>query len=378
MINIVMDTNIYKKNPSRDNLYFKALSKLSKRKEITIFLPEIVEKEFQSQQRELRKELIDKLSHSISQVLKTNLLIQNNKQLKEIQDEIKQKYEILLKESEIALNRWIDLTLTIRVGLDIEQTNNAWEAYFNGDFPFHKPRESKKQIPDVFIAKAIEQILKNVDKLYFIAEDSKLREYFKENNKIQTFASLDGFINSKSIQSLLKKIDYIESNIEKIKQAIIIHEKSKLELRRYIECNLGDEIIGKEIEDHRIPEDNNTATIESFNEPDMVDIDLDNMFYYGDGLFGFSFEVKMDVFVYYCIYKSDYYSLNSEYEHVPGSISDWSDHYYEANDECEIKVRGAIGVTIDLKDIPQDKIDSNLIFEDIHIDDIEDIEFIKW
>jgi len=60
MINLIIDTNIYRKNPRLDNNEFKALEKLANAKILKLQIPYVIQREFQTQQRELCKSELDK------------------------------------------------------------------------------------------------------------------------------------------------------------------------------------------------------------------------------------------------------------------------------------------------------------------------------
>lgn len=62
--------------------------------------------------------------------------------------------------------------------------------------------------------------------------------------------------------------------------------------------------------------------------------------------------------------------------HVP-SVSDWSDDYFYAEDECEILFQGSVSIPIDLENLNIEEIEANILFEQIRIDEIEEIEFVK-
>ena len=58
--NVVLDTNIYRKNPSRTDLPFQALERLCRKNIAKLHVPYVVEQEFQTQQVGLyKKELIN-------------------------------------------------------------------------------------------------------------------------------------------------------------------------------------------------------------------------------------------------------------------------------------------------------------------------------
>lgn len=56
---------------------------------------------------------------------------------------------------------------------------------------------------------------------------------------------------------------------------------------------IGDYIIGSTILD-----DNNEATISSFGEVEDIELELDNLIYYGSGSVGIPFQLEIDVYAH--------------------------------------------------------------------------------
>lgn len=73
MIHVVLDTNIYRDNPRRDNLHFKALEKLSKAGVIRLHIPYVVMREFQTQQREIYSKDLAKTTSGLHSLSKKQL-----------------------------------------------------------------------------------------------------------------------------------------------------------------------------------------------------------------------------------------------------------------------------------------------------------------
>ena len=73
MIHIVLDTNIYRHNPSRDNLNFKAVEKLAAARWLKLHIPYVVEREFQTQQRKIYSKDLEKAKSGLSGLLRKQL-----------------------------------------------------------------------------------------------------------------------------------------------------------------------------------------------------------------------------------------------------------------------------------------------------------------
>jgi len=62
LIHIVLDTNIYRNNPGRNNLNFQAIEKLANAGWLKLHVPYVVEREFQTQQREIYSRDLEKIA----------------------------------------------------------------------------------------------------------------------------------------------------------------------------------------------------------------------------------------------------------------------------------------------------------------------------
>lgn len=370
MINLIIDTNIYTKNPRREDFDFKALEKLGKAHKILLYIPYIVEREFQTQQFLKSKGHIDAVISNLDSMLRNNLTVSTTKLIEKVFIKFRENYQIMLSESEQVFSNWATSINAKRIPLSQQQTKKAWEAYFKGKPPFKEPK-IRKDIPDSFVVQSIEEVLHKLDLLYLVCEDGKIRDTFKENTKVLLFNSLNEFIQHNAVQEELRKLDFIDT-LESIQKSIQSYEEDSRFLEYYIQTNLGDKIIDKEIEDYRIPDDNNMATISSYYDPEFISINMKDISYYGDGILGFDFTATLRVSIYYYIYKADYYGLPDE---ISPSVTDHNDHYFEAEDECEIQVKGTIGINFDYKNLCKEEIEESFDIENL---EVEAIEFIGW
>ena len=155
--------------------------------------------------------------------------------------------------------------------------------------------------------------------------------------------------------------------------ALEAHEQQEGDIHSFLSCNIGEEILWGNIIDSSIPDDNHEATICSYYDPKEIELDFSRARYYGNGQFGIPFTLENTVNVIYYIFKSDYYCLDAEHEHVP-SISEHNDHYFEAEDEYDVRVSGLISITIDRDKIDIDDISESIVDGTIQIDEVSEIE----
>ncbi|HEH9409931.1 PIN domain-containing protein [Aeromonas salmonicida] len=367
MINLIIDTNIYRKNPKLDNNEFKALEKLANAKVLKLQIPYVIQREFQTQQRELCKSELDKSLSGVSNLLRRPLSKDSLEEIFKIKKSIDENYNDILDASESYFTDWVKKINGSILPLCEEQALSAMEAYFCGALPLTKVKD-RNDIPDSFIVQAINKLSKGHSNLVVIAEDEKVRKAFDEAVDIKSYSQLSDFIKSTEIQDKLKDIDLI-ADLPTILDAIVKFEENSGELASEISSKVGDYICGETIENSSIPDDNNEAHISQFGDVDSITLDLNGVAYYGSGNVSIPFEVEMYVYACYYIFKADYYGLDN-----PPSVSDHNDHYFEAEEEFRVKVNGIASVMFDRDKLDFDDFSNTIKPETLEIDTIESIE----
>ena len=220
MIHVLIDTSVYRQNPQRDSLNFKAIEKLSDANWLKVHIPYIVEREFQTQQREIySKDLINALS-GLKGLARKKLSLKYSKKIKSLKDKLESEKEAILDNAEYQFIEWAEKINANRFPLCLEQTNEALEAYFKGTQPV-KNIKSRDDIPDSFIVQSVLKISNEINQqLYFVANDNKLSGAFDTNDKITTYKRLSDFVESNLVQEELKDLDFLD-NLEEITKALI-------------------------------------------------------------------------------------------------------------------------------------------------------------
>jgi hypothetical protein len=107
-INVLIDTNIYRKCPSRNDLPFKGLERLCKAGIIRLHLPYVVEREVQTQQTVVYKKDLDDAIKAISGLLKRGLSPVHKARVIEIRDELNASVAPVLADVEADLPNWVE------------------------------------------------------------------------------------------------------------------------------------------------------------------------------------------------------------------------------------------------------------------------------
>lgn len=373
MIHVLIDTSIYRQNPKRDSLNFIAIEKLADANWLKVHIPYIVEREFQTQQREIYSKDLNNAINGLNGLARKQLSPEYSKTIQRITEELESKKELILDDAENQFTEWGKKINANRFPLCIEQANEALESYFRGKPPF-KNIKSRDDIPDSFIVQSVLKICNEVEtQIHLVAHDKKLREAFNENDKIKTYQKLSDLIETSLVQQELKDLDFLD-NLDEVTKSLVAFENEHQEIHNAISSEIGEALIGKNIYDNTIYDDENAAIINGYYDAKDIKIDFDDINYYGSGHIGMSFSLKILVSAYFYIFKSDYHAMPDDDMKPRPSVTDHNDHYYEAEDEFELIIEGVVSLVIDPENIVLEDLSKSIEDVSIKIDEINNIE----
>ena len=374
MIHIVLDTNIYRSDPNRSKLNFKAIERLGKANLLKLYIPYIVEREFQTQQREIYSKDVQKSLSGLDGLLRKQLSIDILEEIVSLKSRIEVIEEKILADAENQIVYWAESINATRYPLNMEQTSAALEAYFQGNPPLTSPK-SRQDIPDSFIVQAIELLCAENGQLHVVAGDKKVRGSFSDNPLIITYKDLSEFIESDCIQNKLKDPD---TSNKLLKQALENYQEDTGEITLAISQYVGESIMSLMVIDDSIRDDSNEAMINGYDDAKNIKLDFTKTRYYGDGQFGIPFKLEIRVYVHYYMFKADAYDIMEYAGRSPYvSVFDHNEHYSEIEDEFEIDVKGIVSILADQESIDFSKFSEHIDFNSITIDEIESIELCQ-
>lgn len=364
---LVLDTNIYRKNPRRDNLPFTALSSLCKADIVKLYVPYVVAREFQTQQS------ITAMKHVASLASAARSLRDMPGLGSDVAKELTRIDEMVVsRESEIAVSvekcfsDWVQENKAEWVELTGMQAHAAMEAYFVGRAPLKSPKE-RKDIPDSLIFQAIKELAGS--SLTVVCEDNNLGEACAAVPGVTVVKGLAEFIETAEIQSELRDLDVI-LNMDAILYALEkLDAKSSL-ITLGLSNLVGEKTMWKPFKSFSIPDDNNEARVESYSEPEDIELDWGEAAYFGDGEFGIPFCATLAVSGFYYLFKGDIY--RAEGRRV--SLSDHNDHFFEAEEEFVLRVDGMAKVRLDREAIDVEDIGGAVL--EVDVDSIDTLKLI--
>jgi hypothetical protein len=239
-IHVILDTNIFRKNPSLSDLSFQALERLCKAKIAKLHIPYIVEREFQTQQTALYKKDLDTAISSLNSIIRRGLPQDKIIDLTVIKEQLNNISSPILSDVENSIIVWAKSIHAQRHAISQEQAVAAMESYFQGTPPLKNPK-NRDDIPDSFIFQTVLSVANNNKPLFVIAEDDKIASAAEKIDGVFVYRNLPAFIESSDIQKEILELDVI-SNIEEVKQVIKQVELETNELSYLIRVQGGNKI----------------------------------------------------------------------------------------------------------------------------------------
>lgn len=352
MINIAIDTNAISKLKV-SNASYKAIKRLVENEHLIVHIPYVVKREFETQAihgitAEYNKATasLKTLSNKVSRVSK----------IKKIFDELLSINEVITDNVKESTQYFFDGWGSIIHDIDHTQAINSLESYFQGTLPFRNPKD-KNDIPDSFVCRGIESLKNNgnIDYLVVITNDNQVFNNFSGKNGYHLYRNIYDFLNIEPVQNSLKTLDLLLKTEKYRKNPLDLIEKIECNtpiLGDYLKRNSGEFLYGKTISHASIPDDNDEAVINSFDDAEKVSIQFTDPIHYGEDQIGLYFELTIWVNAHFYIHKPDYYIRNYNF-----TVADHNEYYFEGEDAFHLRVTGIVSVKID--------------FENFDIDDFE-------
>lgn len=354
---IIIDTNIYHKDQARSKLPFLALSRLCKAGVVQLHIPYIVEREFQTHLVACAKDKLEATKKGLEYLMQYEINVERLNSIKVLLENLLTQENAIIGNVKTSFITWLDSVGAVRHSVSESNARAAFEAYFLGTSPLSSPK-IRADIPDAFIFQTIVELSKVSAQLFVISADGKIAQASKALEGVSVLKSLDSFIKSDSIQAEILHLDVVE-NLPIIRAELRTYEAENNEFFYVLLYEANEKIIGRTVHSHSIPDDNHEATIQGYCDPENIKLDLNNLSNFGGGEFGLPYSYTSTVTLIYYIYKSDYYALRDD---VSLSVTDHNDHYFEAEEEREVTVRGMLKIMI---------LDGNV---QISIDSVDSVE----
>ncbi len=378
MIDVVIDTNIYRADPKREKAAFRILTKLAENGFARIHIPRVVEREFSGHQLSLIDSTFGDASKFISNVRKrlSDSLITNVKGVEVLIKELRSKAE---EEVSNSLLRWAD---EIGATLHEPQPHHGelvLESYFSGGAPFSQPKE-RKDFPDAFIFQSVRDLASEKEPLYVVSGDNNLRAACENIKKVAVFGSLEDFIKSKPCVDAAHHLEHFEK-LSLFRNAIHAYQSRLEEILNILLLNGLPHI---QFEDSYFKSDDNMGYVEMLDEIEELDILKDGIEVLGVDTLVIPFSCRIGALVYYAIYASDYWAMTDNASSLINVHHDENstDHYLQANENVKLEVQGTFSVSFEFESgdeigNPEKDFDSCLDDADFTLEDVNLIQVVE-
>lgn len=379
MIEVVLDTNIYTSDPWRGRAGFNALVRLAKSGKLRLHIPYLVQKEFVSQQIEIHEKHINSINNSIAQ-LQRRVTSDLTKKLDGVRENFSKIQDDLIIYPESEFTKWIKEVDGVVHLVSASHGAQVIEDYFEGALPY-KSKKSREDIPDSFIWQTISDLASQIETLYVVANDKKIRDACDNVKNIITFETLDDFIKSDVCRAVQEE-ESVKENIARLFRYLpAIFAIRQEEIQEQLIEILEDTSIQSE---RLIPNISRFATIKNVEglKQDVVIEGFTSAQYYGDGVVVVPFSTQAEIVAEYELSPVEYHSLSvKRVEQI--LISEREEARYKAEETFSLGVVGTISIKVNSQKI----LEYNLSEEDIktlidgaelNIDSIDQKELIDW
>jgi hypothetical protein len=321
------------------------LVRLVKGNAVQLHVPEITKREFTGQQREKIETSLKDVVAALNKLRRIVDYDQLGIFTSETIEAVKQASAKAKTVAEGEFADWLNDLKATESAIVIGDAQGAFNDYFDGAPPF-KNIKNRDDIPDAFIWQAVKRLAAKHKELHFVVGDNTLRAAAEDHKGITTYAGLDEFVQIDECQNALKKISANENREANRDQVLARLPHITAGLKKSLQSDMVNALVGKEVEDSSIPDDNNEGRVIGVGEADNVEFDFTQIEYYGDDDIGISFTASVECTLNYAVYKADYYGLDED-KMAQMSIDERNRHYYDVDEEYTLTVKGVLSLKID-------------------------------
>lgn len=378
MIDVVIDTSIYRTDPKRERAAFRVLTKLATNGFVRVHIPHVVEREFSTQQlaslettfseskkfvSSIRKKVSEPLTHEVNSIDKSIEAFRAK------------------AEAEIAgsLSNW-----AADISAEIHPTQQhhgelVLNAYFSGGAPFSQPKE-RKDFPDAFIYESIRDLVKLKKDVHVVSADANLRSSCAKLAGVNAYDALDEFLKSAPCVEAAHHLEHLEK-LNLFRSHIGAYAA---DFTGHINRLLLNYLPYKLFEDPHFKSNDNSGAVEMMNETEGVELDENKIEILGVDTLTIPFSCHLGALVYYSIFAADYWVM-ADNDTLGISVShdeNSSDHYLEANEEVTLEIQGVFSISFEFEQgeeitDPETDFASYLVDAEVTLEDVNSIKVIE-
>lgn len=378
MINVVIDTSIYRKDPMRVKAAFRVLTKLATNGFVRVHIPHVVEREFTTQQLALLEITFGEYRKFISSIRKKvseSLTIEVNG-IDKLNTAFRGKAEAEIVNS---LSNW---AAEISAEIHPAQPHHGeliLEAYFSGSAPFSQPKE-RKDFPDAFIYESIKDLAALKKTIHAVSADENLRNACSKLKDVKTYRALEAFLKSASCVEASRHLEHLEK-LNLFRSHIGFYTA---DFTGHVNRLLLNYLPYKTFEDTHFKSDDNSGAVEMMDESESIEIDESKIEILGIDTLLVPFSCRLGALVYYSIFSADYWALDDNEIHgiTVHQDENSSDHYLEASEDITLEILGVFSISLEFEqeeeiNNPETDFDSYLVDANVTLEDVNSIAVVE-
>ncbi|WP_144241148.1 PIN domain-containing protein [Fimbriimonas ginsengisoli] len=358
----MLDTNVLRSDPKRKSAPFSVLGKLVQLDEVTIHLPDVASREFESH---LVENHCAPLRNAVANA--RNAMKSAGSHFPTdpapIVDTLQSAVDGAARWITDEYAAWLKSHKVVLHSVAYHHGANVVDGYFAGHSPFKHIKE-REGFPDGFIFEVVKDLATTHKPLHIVTADKALKKAVGNLAEVSQHASLETFVKLPDFHKALVGPELMPS-LRKLENEILALVHSKMEA----------EVEGYSFSSRLIPSDDNEAVISMYDVPADIGLDWEEVEDFGGGVVAIPFSFEMEVYADFYIYKSDYYTMGlDEMESISVTSYD-NDHYYEGQRIMNVEVTGRIAVTVDLDkfDGSPESLEKLLTEDSVEVSEIEDV-----
>jgi hypothetical protein len=281
VIDLVLDTSIFRKDRNRQSPAFMALTRLLQAKKVTLHLPEWVKREVLSQLEEDAQAGLATLSSAARGLKDVAYMEEVLTCSKDLQNRIAELKDAVRKHHGNSFNEWLSVCSAVEYSTKPDHLARLTEAYFGGHPPFSKAK-NRADIPDALIWQTVMDISQTCQPLHVVVADKRLRSCAESVNGIFVYETLPQFIQSEPCQGALKELD--EDNVaENSTRAVSLLKLNADAWIDQVRDNTKLALKGSSFHDNDVPTGDHLGQVVSVGDTGEFEFQIDLTEYYGNG-----------------------------------------------------------------------------------------------
>lgn len=378
MIDVVIDTSIYRTDPKREKAAFRVLAKLATNSFVRVHIPHIVEREFSTQQLSSLENTFGEARKFVSSIRKrvSESLTQEVNGIDKLIEAFRSKAEAEVASS---LSNWASEINAVTHATQPHHGELVLNAYFSGGAPFSQPKE-RKDFPDAFIYESIRDLAKLKGTIHVVSADENLRNACSMIKGVTAHEALEEFLKSEPCADAAHHLEHLEK-LNQFRLNIGAYTSNFL---KHINQLLLDYLPYKQFEDPHFKSDDNSGAVEMMEDAEDIEINESKIEILGVDTLLVPFSCRLGALVYYSLFAADYWAM-ADNESLGINVhqnENSSDHYLEASEDVTLEINGVFSVSFEFDvgekiNDPETDFEAYLEEADVTLEDVKLIQVVE-